>query len=211
MNRISGSPRRRKAVTLIEAVLFISIAMAVIVGGLVFYQQASLAMKVMNVKRHVQAAIAETRVIQRQTNAWSYRIRHVVDSNRNHRCAGRLRCLGPNFQRIWKYGDRVCHCEARTWYHTAGWWPPSRGHLWCHHVGGPLSRTFPSVPAPEWSSPMKPSGDFCPSGKIAVATEFIRLPPDLDANPIWRDRTDHAARRGQTSAAMAAMCQLRAR
>jgi hypothetical protein len=72
MNRIVGTPPRRKAVTLIEAVLFISIAMAVIVGGLVFYQQASLAMKVMNVKRHVEAAIVETRAIQNQTGAWSY-------------------------------------------------------------------------------------------------------------------------------------------
>jgi hypothetical protein len=72
MNGFAGSPPRRKAVTLIEAVLFISIAMAVIVGGLVFYQQASLATKVMNATRHVQAAIVETRAIQRQTGAWSY-------------------------------------------------------------------------------------------------------------------------------------------
>jgi hypothetical protein len=72
MNGFAGNHPRRKAVTLIEAVLFISIALAVIVGGLVFYQQASLAMKVMNVKRHVESALAETRVIQSQTNAWSY-------------------------------------------------------------------------------------------------------------------------------------------
>jgi hypothetical protein len=72
MNEIAGKTRRRSAVTLIEAVLFISIALAVIVGGLVFYAQASLAMKVMNVKRHVQAAIVETRAIQDQTHAWSF-------------------------------------------------------------------------------------------------------------------------------------------
>jgi hypothetical protein len=70
MKTVSGP--RRKAVTLIEAVLFISIALAVIVGGLVFYQQASLALKVMNVKRHVQAAIVETRTIQDRTHVWSY-------------------------------------------------------------------------------------------------------------------------------------------
>ena len=33
----------RRGVTLIEAVLFISIALGLIVGGLVFFQQASLA------------------------------------------------------------------------------------------------------------------------------------------------------------------------
>ncbi len=35
---------RRRAVTLIEAVLFIAVALAVIVGGLAFYQQASIAL-----------------------------------------------------------------------------------------------------------------------------------------------------------------------
>jgi hypothetical protein len=37
--------RRNRAVTLIEAVLYISIALALIVGGLVFFQQASTAQK----------------------------------------------------------------------------------------------------------------------------------------------------------------------
>jgi len=47
------SPRRRnRAVTLIEAVLYISIALALIVGGLVFYQQASTAAKTSTMAGH---------------------------------------------------------------------------------------------------------------------------------------------------------------
>jgi hypothetical protein len=71
MDEIAGGPLRRKAVTLIEAVLFISIALVLIIGGLVFYQQASLSMKVMNTKRHVEAALANIRAIQQQTRTWS--------------------------------------------------------------------------------------------------------------------------------------------
>jgi hypothetical protein len=42
--KIKANPlRRNRAVTLIEAVLYISIALALIVGGLVFFQQASTA------------------------------------------------------------------------------------------------------------------------------------------------------------------------
>ncbi|MBL4558671.1 MAG: hypothetical protein JKP98_21275 [Rhodobacteraceae bacterium] len=47
--------------TLIEAVLFISIALAVIVGGLVFYQQAAIASQTQATIRLAQALVAETR------------------------------------------------------------------------------------------------------------------------------------------------------
>jgi hypothetical protein len=61
---IDRSPRRRnRAVTLIEAVLYISIALALIVGGLVFYQQASTAAKTSTMVRQLSAILAETRIL----------------------------------------------------------------------------------------------------------------------------------------------------
>ncbi len=44
---------RRRGVTLIEAVLYISIALALIVGGLVFFQQASLAQRTNSAVRNI--------------------------------------------------------------------------------------------------------------------------------------------------------------
>jgi hypothetical protein len=55
--------RRNRAVTLIEAVLYISIALALIVGGLVFYQQASTAARTTTMVRQLSALVAETRVL----------------------------------------------------------------------------------------------------------------------------------------------------
>jgi type II secretory pathway pseudopilin PulG len=56
------SPRRRnRAVTLIEAVLYIAIALALIVGGLVFFQQASNAAKTSAMVRQFSAILAEAR------------------------------------------------------------------------------------------------------------------------------------------------------
>jgi hypothetical protein len=61
---IDRSPRRRnRAVTLIEAVLYISIALALIVGGLVFFQQASTAAKTSTLVRQLSATLAENRVL----------------------------------------------------------------------------------------------------------------------------------------------------
>jgi cell division protein FtsL len=54
--------RRNRAVTLIEAVLYISIALALIVGGLVFFQQASTAAKTSALVRQLSATLAEGRV-----------------------------------------------------------------------------------------------------------------------------------------------------
>jgi hypothetical protein len=62
----------RRAVTLIEAVLFISIALALIVGGLVFYRQATIARQTQETVRLVQAIVAESRVMWRQSGSFSY-------------------------------------------------------------------------------------------------------------------------------------------
>jgi hypothetical protein len=55
--------RRLRAVTLIEAVLYISIALALIVGGLVFFQQANTAARTSSTIRQLSALVAETRVL----------------------------------------------------------------------------------------------------------------------------------------------------
>ena len=63
-----GSTRKR-GVTLIEAVLYISIALALIVGGLVFFQQASLAQRTNSAVRNISAIASETRgLYQAQSN-----------------------------------------------------------------------------------------------------------------------------------------------
>jgi hypothetical protein len=62
--RDKANPRRRnRAVSLIEAVLYISIALALIVGGLVFFQQASTAAKTSTMVRQLSAMLAEARVL----------------------------------------------------------------------------------------------------------------------------------------------------
>ena len=62
-----GSTRKR-GVTLIEAVLYISIALALIVGGLVFFQQASLAQRTNSAVRNISAIASETRGLFSQQN-----------------------------------------------------------------------------------------------------------------------------------------------
>lgn len=54
---------RRRGVTLIEAVLYISIALALIVGGLVFFQQASLAQRTNSAVRNISAIASEVRAL----------------------------------------------------------------------------------------------------------------------------------------------------
>ena len=65
-----GSTRKR-GVTLIEAVLYISIALALIVGGLVFFQQASLAQRTNSAVRNISAIASETRGLYQQQNNFS--------------------------------------------------------------------------------------------------------------------------------------------
>jgi len=65
-----GSTRKR-GVTLIEAVLYISIALALIVGGLVFFQQASLAQRTNSAVRNISAIASETRGLYQQQNSFA--------------------------------------------------------------------------------------------------------------------------------------------
>jgi hypothetical protein len=59
---------RKRGVTLIEAVLYISIALALIVGGLVFFQQASLAQRTNSAVRNISAIASETRGLYQGSN-----------------------------------------------------------------------------------------------------------------------------------------------
>lgn len=60
--RLRGSGRFR-GVTLIEAVLYIAIALALIVGGILFFQQASLAGRVNAQIRVISSIVAESRAL----------------------------------------------------------------------------------------------------------------------------------------------------
>lgn len=64
LNRAAS--QRYRAVTLIEAVLYISIALALIVGGLVFYQQANLSAKMSQQVRAMSAIMSEARAFYSQ-------------------------------------------------------------------------------------------------------------------------------------------------
>lgn len=67
----------RRGVTLIEAVLYIAVALGLIVGGLVFYQQASRAAEWQDVRRGIEAVNSEVRALyqvtkwQDQVGLWS--------------------------------------------------------------------------------------------------------------------------------------------
>ncbi|MFN7599100.1 MAG: hypothetical protein ACK5PT_20670 [Cereibacter sp.] len=61
--KVAQPAKRRRGVTLIEAVLYISVALALIVGGLVFYQQASMASRVNRVASTASSLISESRVL----------------------------------------------------------------------------------------------------------------------------------------------------
>ena len=70
----------RRGVTLIEAVLFISVALGLIVGGLVFYQQASRSATHQAVVRQLQAVQGELRAMYQVSN-WD-RLGNTGDSPR---------------------------------------------------------------------------------------------------------------------------------
>jgi hypothetical protein len=63
--------RRSRGVTLIEAVLYIAIALALIVGGLVFYQQTLTASRMNSTVRLMTALVAEMRIVARETNFYT--------------------------------------------------------------------------------------------------------------------------------------------
>lgn len=60
---------RRRGVTLIEAVLYIAVALALIVGGLVFYQQTVFASRVTSTARALSFIVAEMRQVARDAGA----------------------------------------------------------------------------------------------------------------------------------------------
>jgi len=62
---------RQRAVTLIEAVLFISVALGLIVGGIVFFQQASTARMAMETTRMAKALVSEIRALARNSPGFS--------------------------------------------------------------------------------------------------------------------------------------------
>jgi cytoskeletal protein RodZ len=82
LNMFTSKPnlrRRNRAVTLIEAVLYISIALALIVGGLVFFQQASTAAKTSTMVRQLSAVLAETRVLMNAESRSTSEFNQVED------------------------------------------------------------------------------------------------------------------------------------
>jgi len=60
--------RARRAVTLIEAVLFIAVALSLIVGGLVFFQQARTSLQTQQMVRLTQSIVAESRALFNRTD-----------------------------------------------------------------------------------------------------------------------------------------------
>lgn len=59
----SAAGGRRRGVTLIEAVLYVAVALALIIGGLIFFQQATLSARVSQATRLLASLSAETRVL----------------------------------------------------------------------------------------------------------------------------------------------------
>jgi hypothetical protein len=64
--KVPQPARRRRGVTVIEAVLYIVIALALIVGGLIFFEQASFKSRTASVVRLYSALIAEARMVARE-------------------------------------------------------------------------------------------------------------------------------------------------
>jgi type II secretory pathway pseudopilin PulG len=69
--KVPQPARRRRGVTLIEAVLYIAISLALIVGGLVFYQQASVQSRTAAVVRLYSSLIAEARIVRGEATSLS--------------------------------------------------------------------------------------------------------------------------------------------
>ena len=72
-------PNRRRAVTLIEAVLFISVALGLIVGGIVFYQQAILNQRTAGETRALTSQLAELRAAIRTSGSDGFSLSNVDD------------------------------------------------------------------------------------------------------------------------------------
>jgi stage V sporulation protein SpoVS len=70
--KVPQPARRRRGVTLIEAVLYIAVSLALIVGGLVFYQQASMASRVNRLAGTMTSLISEARALAVQTSGLGF-------------------------------------------------------------------------------------------------------------------------------------------
>jgi hypothetical protein len=66
MAKVSRPGRRRRGVTLIEAVLYISVALGLIVGSVILYQQAVRISQINYIARTYAAIIAEVRVLSEE-------------------------------------------------------------------------------------------------------------------------------------------------
>jgi hypothetical protein len=69
--KVPQPARRRRGVTLIEAVLYTAVALGLIVGGLVFFQQASLQSRTAAVVRFYSALIAEARIVGGEVSSFT--------------------------------------------------------------------------------------------------------------------------------------------
>lgn len=72
-------PNRRRAVTLIEAVLFISVALGLIVGGIVFYRQSILNQRTADETRALASQLAELRSAIRTSGSAGFNLSNVDD------------------------------------------------------------------------------------------------------------------------------------
>jgi hypothetical protein len=73
---------RARGVTLVEAVLYVSVSLGLIIGGLVFYQQASRAAGWLEVRRGVEAINAEVRAMY-QITKWNFEVGELNGSNQD--------------------------------------------------------------------------------------------------------------------------------
>ena len=73
---------RARGVTLVEAVLYVSVSLGLIIGGLVFFQQASRAAGWLEVRRGVEAINAEVRAMY-QITKWSFEVGPLNGSDQN--------------------------------------------------------------------------------------------------------------------------------
>jgi len=100
---------RRRGVTLIEAVLFISIALGLIVGGLVFFQQASLAQRTADAVRNISALASETRALYQSSIYFDGATESVLIN------VGRLRrARGHRCHQLLHRHDRPAHRTLRA-------------------------------------------------------------------------------------------------
>lgn len=58
------NPRRERGISLIEGILYLVVALAIIIGGIIFFQQAQLANRVSQTQR--ASTLAHTRLVDQE-------------------------------------------------------------------------------------------------------------------------------------------------